>query len=331
LLWFLPLKTLFGLAATTTPPQALRTAALLACIGTVVAVPLSVMDSARQAYQEMHISNLFGTLANAILCVGLLLTARFVPTLPAFVAVMVLSPLVVRLLNATLLFVRRPYLLALRRSCGSWLLVRRLAGDGLSYMGAAAIASVLVYQWPVYYMARVRPPLESSTFAVYLQLILLALSLGASLAQPLWAAVADATARADRVWVAKVVRRARAASLAYGACGLLALGLMMNVLLKLWLHRPIHVKPVACWLAGAYLLLAMWEYVHWPLTLGLGAMRPASHLVFLRAAIFAAFVPSAVRYGQVGIMALLCASVILITAWSYPRLLTRALDRFQTK
>jgi hypothetical protein len=91
------------------------------------------------------------------------------------------------------------------------------------------------------------------------------------------------------------------------------------------------VKPVACWLAGAYLLLAMWEYVHWPLTLGLGAMRPASHLVFLRAAIFAAFVPSAVRYGQVGIMALLCASVILITAWSYPRLLTRALDRFQTK
>jgi len=192
-------------------------------------------------------------------------------------------------------------------------------------MGAAAIANVLVYSWPVYYMARVRPPLESSTFTVYLQLILLALSFGASLAQPLWAAVADATARGDRIWVAKVVRRARAASLAYGCCGLLALGLMMNVLLRLWLHRPIYVKPAACWLAGAYLLLATWEYVHWPLTLGLGAMRAASHLVFLRAASFAVFVPFAARYGQVGIMVLLCASVILITAWSYPRLLTRGL------
>jgi O-antigen/teichoic acid export membrane protein len=331
LLWVLPLKTLFGLAATTTPPQALRAAALLACIGTVAAVPLSVIDSARQAYQEMHISNLFGMLTNAILCVGLLLTAWFVPTLPAFVAVTALSPLAVRLLNAALLFVHRPYLLTVGWGRGSWLLVRRLAGDGLSYMGAAAIANVLVYQWPVYYIARVRPPLESSTFAVYLQLILLALSFGVSLAQPLWPAVADAAARADRGWVIRAVQRARAASLAYGACGLLALGLMTNVLLRLWLHRPIHVKPVDCWLAGAYLLLATWEYVHWPLTLGLGAMRSASHLVFLRAASFAAFVPFAARYGQVGIMALLCASVILITAWSYPRLLARALDRFQVK
>ena len=327
LLWVLPLKTLFGLAATATPPQALRTAALLACIGTIAAIPLSVTDSARQAYQEMHISNLFGMLANAILCVGLLLTAQLVPTLPAFVAVTALSPLAVRLLNAALLFVRRPYLLSVRRGCGSWLLVRRLAGDGLSYMGAAVIASVLVYQWPVYYMARVRPPLESSTFAVYLQLILLALSFGASLAQPLWPAVADAAARADGAWATRAVRHARAASLAYGACGLLVLGLMMNVLLRLWLHRPIHVEPVACWLAGAYLLLATWEYVHWPLTLGLGAMRPASHLVLLRAAVFSAFVPFATRYGQVGVMALLCASVIFITAWSYPLLLTRALER----
>jgi O-antigen/teichoic acid export membrane protein len=325
LLWILPLQTLFGLAAATAPQQALRAAALIACVGTIAAIPLSVMDSARQAYQEMHISNLFGTLSNVILCVGLLLTAWFAPTLPAFVAVTALSPLAVRLLNATLLFVRRPYLLALHRGCGSWPLVRRLAGDGLSYMGAAAIASVLVYQWPVYYMARVRPPLESSTFAVYLQLILLALSFGTSIAQPLWAAVADATARADRLWVARVVRRARAAALVYGVCGLLALGLMMNVLLKLWLHRPIYVQPAARWLAGAYLLLATWEYVHWPLALGLGAMRAASGMVFLRAVAFAASVPLVISHGAVGLMVSLCASVIAITAWYYPLLLARTL------
>jgi len=326
LLWVLPLEALFGVAASTTPPQALRAAALIACVGTVATVPLSVMDSARQAYQEMHISNLFGTLSNVILCLGLFLTAWFAPTLPAFVAVAALSPLAVRLLNATALFVRRPYLLAARCGRGSWLLVRRLAGDGVSYMGAAAVANVLLYQWPVYYMARVRRPIESSTFAVCLQLVLLVLSFGVSIAQPLWAAVADATARSDRAWIAKVAGRARAAALAYGACGMLALGLIMNVLLRLWLHRPIHVTPIACWLAGAYVLLGTWEYVHWPLCLGLGAMRPASHLVLLRAAVFAALVPLAARYGQVGIMLSLCASVILITAWSYPRLLTRALD-----
>jgi O-antigen/teichoic acid export membrane protein len=326
-LLLMPLGTLFGLAATATPPQQLRIAALLACLGTIGAIPLSAIDSARQAYQEMHISNLFGTLANTILLVGLLLTAWWAPTLIAFVAVTALSPLAARLLNAVLLFARRPYLLTVRPGSGSWPLVRRQAGDGLSFLGAAAVANVLVYQWPVYYMARVRPPLESSTFAVSLQLILLALSFGVSLAQPLWAAVADAVARSDRDWVMRVVRRARGASLAYGVCGFLALGLMMSFILGLWLHRPIHLSPVICWLAGAYLLLASWEYVHWPLALGLGAMRSASHLVFLRAAILAAFVPLAARYGQVGILVLFCASVILVTAWSYPMLLARALGR----
>ena len=321
LLLVLPLRLLFGLAATATPGPILRDAAVLACVGTLVGIPISVVGSVRQAYQEIHVNNLFGTLSNVILCAGLFLTAKLVPTLPAFVAVTALTPLAVGVLNVAHLSVRRPYLAAMLRGSASWALVRRLAGDGVSYMGAAAIANVLVYQWPVYYLARVRPPLESSTFAVYLQLIILVLSFGTSFAQPLWPAVADAGARADHAWVIRAAQRARAASLAYGACGLLALGLMMNLLLRLWLHRPIHVQPVACWLAGTYFLLATWEYVHWPLTLGLGAMRSASHLIFLRAAIFAALVPFGARYGQVGLMALLCASVILTTAWAYPRLL----------
>jgi O-antigen/teichoic acid export membrane protein len=322
-LWFLPLRTLFGLAATTTAPQALRAGALLACIGTIAAIPLSVIDSARQAYQEMHISNLFGLLTNTLLCAGLVLAAWLRPTLPAFVAVTALSPLATRLVNAALLFLRRPYLLPTRRGGGSWLLVRRLAGDGFSYMGAAAIANVLLYQWPVYYMARVRPPLESSTFALYFQIVLLVLSFGVSIAQPLWPAVADAAGRGDWVWIAKVLSRARAAALVGGVCELFALGFLMNLILRLWLHRPIHIEPVACWVAGAYLLLATWEYVHWPLALGLGAMRAASSLVFWRAVAFAVSVPLVISHGTVGLMVALCTSIIAISAWLYPVLLAR--------
>jgi len=322
-LWFVPLRTLFGLAATTTAPQALRAGALLACIGTLAAIPLSVIDSARQAYQEMHISNLFGLLTNTLLCGGLLLATWLRPTLPTFVAVTALSPLASRLLNAALLFLRRPYLLPSRQGGGSWLLVRRLAGDGFSYMGAAAIANVLLFQWPVYYMARVRPPLESSTFAVYLQLILLVLTFGISIAQPLWPAVADAAGREDWVWIAKVLSRARAIAVACAVCEMFALGFLMNIILRLWLHRPIHIEPVACWAAGAYVLLATWEYVHWPLALGLGAMRAASGLVFWRAVAFAVSVPLVISHGTVGLMVALCTSVIAISGWVYPVLLAR--------
>src|ERR1017187_1456353 len=54
LLSVLPLETLFGLAATATPERALRAAAVLACIGTVVAIPLSVVESVRRS--EEHTS-----------------------------------------------------------------------------------------------------------------------------------------------------------------------------------------------------------------------------------------------------------------------------------
>jgi O-antigen/teichoic acid export membrane protein len=324
LVWMVPVKMLFGVAATTIRPVALREAVSIACIGTIAAIPLSVIDSVRQAYQEMHISNLSGMLSNATLCVGLLLTAWFLPTLVVFVAVMTLAPLVVRSINALLLLAKRPYLLGRQGGPLSWNLIRRLAGDGLSYMGAAAIANVFLYEWPVYYMARVHPAAESSTFAVYMELILLVLSFGVSLLQPLWPAVADACARGEEQWVMSALLRGRVAVISYGVLGLMVFGLGMNGVLRIWLHRPMHVRPMMGWLAGAYLLLAMWEYIHWPVALGLGKMRAASNLIFLRAAAFAVFVPLADRYGQAGVMAILCASVALLTAWCYPRLLSDA-------
>jgi O-antigen/teichoic acid export membrane protein len=323
MLLVLPLDSLFGLAATASPPQALRTAAILACIGTIAAIPLSVVDSARQAYQEVHISNLFGALTNTILCLGLLLTAWLAPTLPAFVAVTALSPLVVRLLNAAHLVARRPHLADLHRNPALWPLARQLAGDGVSYMGAAAIANVLIYQWPVYYVARVRPPLESSTFAVYIQLVILVLSFGVSLAQPLWPAISDAAARGDRRWITRTIWRARATALAYGTGLFMAFGFMMTSMLRMWMSRPIHLSPEACWLAGTYVLLATWEYVHWPLALGLGAMRVASATMFWRAVTVAVAVPLVAHHGLAGIMAVFCISVVASTAWFYPMLVAR--------
>lgn len=322
LLSVLPLQTLFGLAATATPGPALRAAAMLACIGTAVALPLSVVESVRQAYQELHVNNLLNTLSNGILCLGLLLASWLAPTLPAFVAVTAFGPLVVRVLNVALLFHRRPYLLAMRRSV-SWSQARCLARDGLSYLGGAPIASVLLYQWPVYYMARARAPLESSTFAVFVQLILLTLSFGMSLALPLWGATADAVARADFAWIKKVVRRARVAALAYGICGLAVFGLKANYVLSLWLHRTFYLDRRLCWLGGFYVLLAMWESVHWPMALGLGAMRPASGAAFWRALAFAASVPLLISHGGAALMASLCTSVIATTAWYYPVLVAR--------
>ena len=316
----LPLRSLFGLAATATPGPSLRAAAVLACIGTIVAIPLSVVESVRQAYQELHVNNILNAVSNGILCLGLLLASWLTPTLPAFVAVTVLGPLVVRILNTALLFRSRPHLFAVRQHV-AWTQARSLARDGLSYVGASAVAGVLLYQWPIYYSARVHEPLESSRFAVFVQLILLTLSFGASLALPLWGAVADAVARADFKWITRLVRRSRIVAVAFGVCGLAVFGFKTNFVLGLWLRKPVYEDERLCWLGGLYVLLAMWESVHWPLALGLGAMRAASGALFWRAVAFATSVPFVISNGDAGLMVALCTSVIVITAWYYPILL----------
>ena len=315
-------KLLFGASASVASPQVLRTAALLACVGTLVSVPLSIIENIRQAYQETHIGNLFGASSNAALCVGLLLAAWLAPELTSFVAVTVFVPLAVRLLNALFLFAGRPYLLAMYKEWRFRSHVGSLAADGASYMAGGFVANAMVFQWPIYYMARTRSPLESSTFAVSLQFIILVLSLFFTVAQPLWPAVADAVTRADRIWLLGAVRSARLLTLAYGAAAMLLLGSTMNAIISLWLHRPFHVTNTACWLFGCYVLLDVWEYVHWPILLGLGAIRPASIVMFLRALAFAAFVPFAARYGLPGVAALFCASVVAVSAWWFPRLLS---------
>ena len=208
---------------------------------------------------------------------------------------------------------------------------RRLAGDGLSYIGRSGIGSMLVYQWPIYFMTRVRSPLESSRFAVFFQLIIFAQALCASLALPLWGAIVDAVARGDYAWARMVVRRARLASLAYGIFALVGFGLGANPVLRLWLHRPLYMDGNVCWLGGFYVLLVTWENVHWPLALGLGAMRAASGAVFWRACAFAVSVPLAISHGNAGLMVALCTSVIAITAWYYPVLLTRHSSSFPSR
>jgi O-antigen/teichoic acid export membrane protein len=325
LLAVLPLRLLFGIASEVAAPEELRAAALVACIGTLVSIPLSVVDNVRQAFQETHVSNLFNTISNVVLCAGLLIVARFHPRLVAFVTIAALSPLAVRLGNLVALVAHRPHLRLIRWRLASRVQIFALSTNGISYLGASAIASVLLYEWPVYYMSRVRPAIESSAFAVQLQLVLLLSAFGVSLLQPLWPAVADAVARRDRLWVRTAVSLSRLASLGYGLLCMFLLGLGMQWILNQWMHRTIPMTRAACWLAGIYVLLVMWEYVHWPLALGIGAMKSASNLVFLRALAFTIATPLAVRFGQPGIMLSLCASILLISAWSYPLLLSRRL------
>ena len=316
---FVPLSALFGRVGATGAMD-LRLAALIAVSATLAAIPLSSVGFLRQAYQEMHISNLIGAGFNFLLLVALLVAVRRSSALAVFVAIFVLVPLGANILNFGLLFVQRRFLL--RRESGSvWETARPLMADGIRFL-SASLSSVLVYQWPVYWIARTLPASSSSTFAICMQATVLPIAFVLGLLQPLWSSTADAQARADHDWLSRQIKRGRAVVLMVGGSAFLTMLIFGERLVHLWLRKPIALDWRVRGLIGAYILLAIWEHFHFITALGLGRLREATMAVFQRAVGFAIAVPLLTKVG--GAKALwcgMCCSILFWTAWRLPRLL----------
>ncbi len=318
-LTLLPLPALLGEAART-KVVGLREALVLAGVITLVSLPLTVVGNLRQAYQELHITYLIGAASNAVLCGALLAAAFGGASLPVFVACFAGIPMMGSVLNGYFLFKARPYLLSgwgdyrFKQSFG-------LVEDGIRFL-AASFSYVLVYQWPVYLMTRSRPAEESAAFAISMQLVLLPLSFVGGAIQPFWGTTAEARARGDLEWVRRQIARLRSGGVAIGVLLWTVVALWGHSIIHLWLGKPINLPWNLRLCAGGYLVLAIWEYLHFMLSLGSGRIREASTMVFTRAIAFAVLAPGLVKlWGAKGVWLGLCISVLGYTAWRMPRLL----------
>jgi O-antigen/teichoic acid export membrane protein len=237
-----------------------------------------------------------------------------------FVAVFVLIPLGASAVNLGWLFLQRPFLL---RSAGlrAWKDSRHLLADGIRFLGAG-FSSILLYQWPVYWIARVMPASSSSWFAICMQAVVLPMASVVGLLMPLWPSTADAVARSDHHWLEVTMRKGRIAVVAAGGCVFLITLLFGEQLLHLWLRKPVTLGWQVRGFMGAYLLLATWEYYYFMLALGLGRLRDAASAVFQRSLVFSIAVPLLTAIG--GIPAIwfgMCCSILFWTAWRLPRML----------
>ncbi|HLY41331.1 MAG TPA: hypothetical protein VKR52_08955 [Terracidiphilus sp.] len=316
---FVPLSTLFGKVAAAASPD-LRVAALIAVSATLAAIPLASVSFLRQAYQELHVSNLISAGANLFLLAALLVAARRSTAVAVFVAVFVLIPLSANAINFGLLFGQRPFLLRLERKT-VWEHSRHLLADGIRYV-SASFSNVLVYQWPVYWIVKNLPASTSSTFAICVQAIVLPIGFVLGFFQPLWSSTADAMARADHDWVSRQMRRGRAVTMAFGGCAFLTMLVFGERLLHLWLRKPIVLDWAVRGMMGFYIALAVWESFHFITALGMGRLREATMAVFQRAIGFAVAVPVLTMIGGVRALWLgLCCSILFWTAWRLPKLL----------
>ncbi len=317
----MPLSTLFGRIGATGSWD-LRVAAVIAVSMTLATIPLNAVGYLRQAYQEIHLTNLIGTGFNALLLIALLIAARRTTALSVFVAIVLLIPLGNSTLNSVLLMVQRPFLLRRQDPIG-WEEKRRLLADGIRFL-SAAFAPAFFFQWPVYWIARTQPASISSLFAICIQATVLPLGFVYGFMHPMWSSTADALAKADHHWVDVQIRNGRGLIVAVGGCAFVMYLFFGERVLHLWLRKPIMLDWPVRGLMGAYVLLAMWEQYHFYIALGFGRLREATAAQFQRAVVFGLAVPLLTVIG--GVKALwigMCCSILFWTAWRLPSILKR--------
>jgi O-antigen/teichoic acid export membrane protein len=320
---WLPPKTLLGKASVGSAVD-LHAAILIAVTTALASIPLSTIDVLRQAFQELHVSNLLGAASNVVVCLALLLAAHDSTALVVFIAAFTLPPLAFKIGNWGCLFGRKRYLARMpnrfpRREC------QRLLGDGLRYV-LASFSFVLVYQWPVYWIARTLPASKSAPFAISMQIILLSISFAMGFLRPMWSSTADAHARGDHAWLDRQIKNGRVTIVLAGVGVLAAMLLVGQQMVRIWIRQPIMLGWQTRGLIGTLILLSIWEQFHFLLMLGLGQLRQVSMAIFQRAFVFALVVPLLTALG--GPKALLCGiccSILFWTAWRLPRLLHRQL------
>jgi O-antigen/teichoic acid export membrane protein len=182
---------------------------------TIVALPLSVVQSVRAGFQEGFASSVWQGVGSIASLVALVVAIAAKAGLPWLVLALGGGPVIAALLNGAVLVRSRPWL-APRLRLATLPAVRRMMRLGLMFF-ILAIAISVAYQTDNIVIARMLGPAQVPQYAVPMKLFMVApliLSFGL---MPLWPAYGEALAREDVVWVRRTLVRSLLICAALGA------------------------------------------------------------------------------------------------------------------
>ncbi len=284
----------------------------------------AVVEAAQAGYQEQYLLNLRGVLGNAGSLALLMLIPRW-PTVIYMVIAMQGPQFLSRLTNSLWFFLKRAFLLP-RPASFRWRDCRSLVGDGLWFSLASTASAYLSQQFPVMILERALGANASALFAAGMSLAVMAIGVVSMICIPLWPALADSLSRGDAVWARGACRRLLTLCTAYGAVIGLALALFGKAIFRAWLGDALHPSDLYFVFLGIYLLLLVWEYVHYMMLVALRGVGLPSVLSVARAGISVALIFWLIRGGaDYAAFAGLCLSTAAFTGIVFPWLLHQSL------
>jgi O-antigen/teichoic acid export membrane protein len=175
---------------------------------------LSVVEAAQSGYQEQYKQNLMAMSSNIFSIGAIIAAAIFYPTVIGMILAVNIFPFLFRVLNAFLVFRKRPFLIPSIKyfnfsDCKS------LLYNGFAFSMAGGLGNFLCHIFPVVLVGRILNANSSTSFAVAMNALIIASGILSMVNIPLWPAISDSLARADIGWARRAYYRTLIYSMGY--------------------------------------------------------------------------------------------------------------------
>jgi len=323
--WEIPVERLFG-ANYTDYTAEIRRGLLWLGVIFILRLILSVVEAARQGYQEQYITNASLAGSQALSIVLLFVVASYWPTIVGM-TVAIYGPIVLaQLLNGIHLGLSRPFLVP-RFSHFDFLLNRILIATGSAFL-VIQVSVFVMQELILLLVGRKLGPESTATVAVMLRMLLLSAGVVTMVTVPLWPAITDAVARRNIDWVRSTYKKLTLFSLIYSVAIGVVIAIFGNTIVHLWIGPEVSPSGPLQGLIGLYFVVIIWSHVNLMTLVGIGWLWPPAVVMLIESVVM---IPLALWLmdfmGSAGAAAALCLSNICFTAWLLPIIVKIALTR----
>jgi O-antigen/teichoic acid export membrane protein len=252
---WIPWRSVFRVSAATST-QELRIACAIALGIFLINLPLNMLNSLYNAYQDGFVANVWTIGANALALASLIAVTQFRGGLPHLVFALSGTRVLVALANGYYLFFRRYRWLAPRISSVSWAHIKRLLKLSSKYM-VAQVSALGISQSQPMIITQILGPAYVPIFVVAHRLITIPQNLVYIATLPLLSAYGEARARADWKWIKGAVKNSTLMALGIGTVLLLILSIGAKPIIMHWAGAAaVPDTALVIWLA-IYTLLGI--------------------------------------------------------------------------
>jgi O-antigen/teichoic acid export membrane protein len=301
---------------------ALQVMAVLVALQLIVVVP----ESAQLGLHTQHVSNVWAAIGSAAAIIAMLAGRDAVTSVTAFVLISQGPQVVARCLNG-ILFVFRHRMIVHVRGVRFWQHASRLIRSGTAFAGLS-LATFISLQAGLIIVAASTDPASVALAGVIVRGYTLGMSGLSLISTPTWPAIARASARGDRRWIARAYRWLTGAALLYSGVAAIAILIAFEPLIEIWTGLRVADNLALRVLLAIFVLVNGWAHANAMTLVGLGSIGFTAVVLIAESVLvlglLAASIPLAGVAAYVGALAV---GAIFVSGWILPLRVFRQLNR----